>query len=139
MLIDTGDELITPMGLTYEVLYTQFYDKVGVYKTLQYNATNCILEGYVETYKNQYKIFVGFETITSEYKHMPYLCWVYNDGMQHEFIGINTCAVDMLNALPHGKGEILHIAHHSYYDCRFILEYLQYVKPVVKSNRVLTD
>ena len=43
----------------------------------------------------------------------------------------------MLNALPHDKGEILLIAHNSDYDCRFILEYLQHVKPIVTSNRFL--
>ena len=43
----------------------------------------------------------------------------------------------MLNALPAGKGEILLIAHNSDYDCRFILEYLQNVKPILKSNRFL--
>ena len=78
-----------------------------------------------------------FETITSEYKHMPHLCWIYNDDIQQEFIGMNICAVDMLNALPTGKGEILLIAQNSDYDCRFILEYLQNVKPIVKSNRFL--
>ena len=68
---------------------------------------------------------------------MPYLCWIYNDDIQQEFIGINTCAVDMLNALPHDKGDILLIAHGSDYDCRFILEYLSNVQPIVKSNRFL--
>ena len=43
----------------------------------------------------------------------------------------------MLNDLPHDKGEILLIAHSSDYDCRFILDYLQTVKPIVKSNRFL--
>ena len=52
---------------------------------------------------------------------MPYLCWIYNDDIQQECIGINTCAVDMLNALPTDKGEILLIVHNSDYDCRFIL------------------
>ena len=79
----------------------------------------------------------GFEAITSEYKHMPYLCWVYNDDMQQESFGINTRAVDMLNALPTDKGEILLIAHNSDYDCIFILEYLRNVKPIVKSDRCL--
>ena len=51
---------------------------------------------------------------------MPYLCWIYNDDIQQEFIGINTCAVGMLNALPIGKGGILLIAQSSDYDCRFI-------------------
>ena len=41
----------------------------------------------------------------------------------------------MVNALPTDKNEILLIAHNSDYDCRFILEYLQNVKPIVKSNR----
>ena len=68
---------------------------------------------------------------------MPHLCWIYNDDIQQEFIGINTCAVDMLNALPTDKGEILFIAHNSDYGCIFILDYLQNVKPIVKSNRFL--
>ena len=68
---------------------------------------------------------------------MPYLCWVYNDDIQQECIGINTCAVDVLNALPHDKGDSLLIAHNSDYDCRFILEYLQNVQPIVKSGRCL--
>ena len=66
---------------------------------------------------------------------MPYLCWVYNDGIQQEFIGINTCAVGMLNALPNGKKYNLLIAHNSDYGCIFILEYLQNVKPIVGSGR----
>ena len=53
---------------------------------------------------------------------MPYLCWIYNDDIQQEFTGINTCAVDMLNALPTDKGEILLIAHSSDYGCIFIVE-----------------
>ena len=47
--------------------------------------------------------------------------------------------MDMLNALPTDKGEILLIAPNSNYDCIFILEYLQNVKSIVKSNRCLTD
>ena len=68
---------------------------------------------------------------------MPYLCRAYNDDIQHEFIGINTCAVDMLNALPTDKGETLLIAHNSYYDCIFILDNLNSVKPIVESGRFL--
>ena len=82
-------------------------------------------------------MFFDFETITSEYKHMPYLCWIYNEGLQQEFIGVNKCAVDMLNALPHGKGDILLIAHNSDHGCRFILEHLQNVQPIVKSDKFL--
>ena len=52
---------------------------------------------------------------------MPYLCWIYNDDLQQECVGINTCAVDMLNALPTDKHDILLIAHNSDYDCIFIL------------------
>ena len=78
-----------------------------------------------------------FETITSESKHMPYLCWIYNDDIQQEFTGINKCAVDMLNTLPTDKKEILLIAHNSDDGCSFILEYLQNVQPIVKSDRFL--
>jgi len=69
--------------------------------------------------------------------HMPYLCWIYNDGIQQECIGINTCAVDMLNALPTDKDELLLIAHNSDYDCRFILQYLQNPKPMIEGGRFL--
>jgi hypothetical protein len=43
----------------------------------------------------------------------------------------------MLNALPTDKKEILLIAHSSDYERRFILEYLQNVKPIVKGGRFL--
>ena len=43
----------------------------------------------------------------------------------------------MLNALPIDKKGILIIAHNSDYDCKFILGYLQNVKPIVKNNRFL--
>ena len=56
---------------------------------------------------------------------MPYLCWTYNDDIQQECVGINTCAIDMLIALPTGKHDILLIAHNSDYGCRFILECLE--------------
>ena len=78
------------------------FNKGNGYKTLEYNLENCRLEEYVERNEVQYGIFFDFETITSEYKHMPYLCWICN-GIQREFIGINTCAVDIFNALPTDK------------------------------------
>ena len=37
MLVDTGDELTTPMELADEVLNTRFHDKVDDYKTLGCN------------------------------------------------------------------------------------------------------
>ena len=43
----------------------------------------------------------------------------------------------MVNALPTDKKENLLIAHNSDCGCRFILEYLQNVKPIVTSNRLL--
>ena len=51
------------------------------------------------------------------------LCHIYvgfTMVIYSEFIGISTCAVDMLNALPHDIGDILLIALNSDYDCRFI-------------------
>ena len=87
--------------------------------------------------EDQYNIFFDFGTITSESKHMPYLCWIYNDDIQQELTGISQCAIDMLNALPFGKGEILPMAHNSDYGCRFILGYLQNVQPIIKGDRFL--
>ena len=37
---------------------------------------------------------------------MPYLCWTYDDDIQQECVGMNSCAVDMLNALPAGNNEL---------------------------------
>ena len=68
---------------------------------------------------------------------MPCLCWIYNDDIQQECIGITTCAVDLLNALPTDKDELLLIAHNSDYDCRFILQYLQNPKPTINGGRLL--
>ena len=53
--------------------------------------------------------------------HMPYLCWIYNDDIQQEFIGINNCDIDMLNKLPTDKKDLLLIAQNSDYDCIYIL------------------
>ena len=63
---------------------------------------------------------------------MPYLCWFYNEDTQQEFIWIMKCAEDMLNDLPTGNKETLLTAHNSDYDCRFILEYLRNVQPIVE-------
>ena len=68
---------------------------------------------------------------------MPYLCWMYNDDIQQECVGINTCAADMLNVLPTGENQILLIAHNADYDCKLILEDLGNVKPIVKGGRFL--
>ena len=81
-------------------------------------------------------MFFGFETTTSEEKHVPYLCRSYNDDIQQEFSGIKQCAINMLNAIPTDKDEILLVAHNSDYDCRFSLEYLENVKPIVKGGRL---
>ena len=57
----------------------------------------------IDVQNDIYKILFDVETITSGEQHMPYLCWIYNDDIQQECVGINTCAVDMLNALSIGK------------------------------------
>ena len=41
-------------------------------------------------------------------------------GIQQELIGINTCAQDMLNALPTDKKDTLLIVHSSDYGCKFL-------------------
>ena len=82
-------------------------------------------------------MFFDFETITNGVKHEPYLCWIYSNDIQQELTGMNTCAQDMLNALPIGT-ILFVIAHSSDYGCRFILEYLQHVKLIVKFNRFFT-
>ena len=62
---------------------------------------------------------------------------IYNDEIQQELLGVDNCVIDMLNNLPTDKHEIILIAHTANYDCRFIQQYLQNVRPIVKSNRML--
>ena len=114
------DKLIAPMNLTDELLNTQFYDTIDEYNTLEDDTNNCRLEEYTETVNYYYKLFFDFETITSGVKHEPYLCWIWNDEIQQEFVGIDNCAIDILNNLPTDKHDILLIAHNANYDCRFI-------------------
>ena len=116
---------------------TQLYDKVDEYTTLDYTSKYYKQESFKETNSDLYEIFVGFEITTSESKHVPYLCWIYNDDIQQECVGINICAIDILNASPTDENEILSIAHNSDHDCRFILEYLENAKPIVKGGRFL--
>ena len=52
-----------------------------------------------------YKVYFDFETFVRHHKdktnsHIPYLCrYETEDGLKHEFVGIERCAVDMLNSL----------------------------------------
>ena len=78
-----------------------------------------------------------FGTITSRAKR-PHLCLIYNDEIQQEFVGVDNYVFGMLNDLQTYKHEMLLTAHNSDYDCIFIFEYLQNVKPIVKSNRCFT-
>ena len=84
-------------------MHTQFHDKVDAYSTLDYTNNSYKQEEFQETINNLYKIFVDVEAITSESKHVPYLCWLYNDDIQQECIGINASVFDMLDALPTDK------------------------------------
>ena len=99
----------------------QTADQKNMWKNMKTNINYSLILKPLLRNINTCHIYVGF----------------YNDDIQQEVIGINTCAVDMLNALHTDKGEILRIAHNSNNDCIFILEYLQNVKPIVKSNRLL--
>ena len=90
----------------------------------------------IRTIKYYYNILFDFDTITPGVSHDPYLCWIWNDEIQQEFVGIDNCAIAMLNNLPTDKQVIILIAHTANYDCRFIQQYLQNVRPTVKSNRI---
>ena len=101
--MNSVDKLIAPMILTGELLNTQFYDRIEEYKALEHNKKNCILEECGEKLKDYYNIFFDFEAITSGATHEAYLCWVYNDKIQQEFVGVDNCVLDMLNNIPTDK------------------------------------
>ena len=49
-----------------------------------------------------YKVYFDFETFVGHHdkthRHVPYLCrYKTEDGLQREFVGIEKCALDMLN------------------------------------------
>ena len=70
-------------------------------------------------------MYFDFETFVRRHKdktnsHIPYLRrYETEDGLQCELVGIEKCAVDMLNNLPN-KPKIMTIAHNSNYDCRYL-------------------
>ena len=113
------------MPLTEEIMHTQTYDNVDECNPLDYTNNSYKQDNFEEAINDLYNMFFDFETVTSGEKHMPYLCWIYNDELQQECVGINTCAVDMLNALPTDKNEVLLIAHNSYYGCRFDYNFIK--------------
>ena len=81
-------------------MHTHVYDKVDEYNSLCYTNNSYKQEKSEETINDIYNIFFDFGTITSGETHLPYLCWIYNDDLQQECVGINTCAVDVLDDLP---------------------------------------
>ena len=87
---------------------TQLYDKADEYNTLYYTNNSYKQDTCEETLHDMCNTFFVFETITSGTTHMPYLCWIYNDDIQQECVGMNTCAVDRLNTLPTGKEMIFY-------------------------------
>ena len=119
-------------------MHTQCYDTGDGYNTLHYANNYYKQDKFEEIVNDLHETLFEFETVTSGENHMPYLCWTYNDELQQECVGINTCAVDVLNALPTDK-------HDNSYQLLIIqimivhlfLEYLGHVKPIVKGGRVL--
>ena len=87
-------------------MQTQFYDKVDAYNTLGYTGSSHKQGEFEETLNDYINCSLVLERLPQE-KHMPYLCWLYNDGIHQECIGITTCAVGMLNASPTGKKTLL--------------------------------
>ena len=100
LLLNNIGKLIRPMALTEEIMHSQFHDKVDECNTLYYTKSSYKQEAFKETVNDLYKILFDFEIIIPQSRHMPYLCWIYDDEIQQECVGINTCAVDMLNVLP---------------------------------------
>ena len=55
---------------------TQFYDKVNEYNTLEYTNKPYRLDEFKQKSDIKYNIYFDFETMTSEIKYMPYVCWI---------------------------------------------------------------
>ena len=115
ILLISVDKLMTPMDLTDGLLNTQLYDKIEECKEFEHIRNNCILEEYKEQTNDCYNILFDFETITTGAKHEPYSCWVYNDEIQQEVVGVDNCAIGMSNGYQQIMIFLL-IAHRSDYD-----------------------
>ena len=64
-LFNNIGKLIAPMLLTEEIMHTQLYDKVDEYNTSDYTKNSYKQETFEETINDIYKLFFGFEKITS--------------------------------------------------------------------------
>ena len=118
---------------------TQFYDKIEDYDTLEYTQGSVKTQEHPKPKETKpYKVYFDFETFVRYHRdgntHVPYLCrYETEDGVTREFIGIERCALDMLNHLPH-KRHILLIAHNSNYDSRFLMKYIRKMSPPIDKN-----
>lgn len=140
ILLSNKDVLLEPITYNEDVLKTQFYDKVDTYDTLDYTEKSVKKQEMLkQKEQDYYKVYFDFETFVRYHKdktnkHVPYLCrYETEDGIKREFVGIEKCALDMLNNLPH-KPKIMLIAHNSNYDCRFLLKYLRKLSPPIDKN-----
>ena len=52
-------------------MQTQFYDNVDEYKKMDHTTDSYKQEEFKEKVNDLYKLFIDFETMTSEPKHMP--------------------------------------------------------------------
>ena len=138
-MVENTDILLEPIYYNEEIMDTQFYDKVDEYDTLEYTNNSVKTQDQPKPKENKpYKVYFDFETFVRYHDegntHVPYLCrYETEDGLKRKFIGIERCALDMLNHLPN-KRNILLIAHNSNYDSRFLMKYIRKMAPPIDKN-----
>lgn len=133
------ENLFETIKLNYEIMNTQFYDKITEYNTLEYlESETKENEVKIGKYEDYYKVFFDFETYpTDEGEHKPFsVCYKTEDGDKKSFVGFD-CVRKFLDGLPEKK-KILLYAHNAKYDFSFISnEIIMTMSPIIKGNRLM--
>ena len=159
ILLENKESLLTEITKCDEIYKTPYHEVIDKIHTLEYNDKQVKENEYKDKEEDNKKFgtyhnfFIDFETITSEEKHIPYLCCCAT--INEKFYG-EKCGRDMLNFIINDrfkkqlqknkkiKGDkgkkfigIRLIAHNAGYDLRFLFNYLTRPSFIERGNMLL--
>jgi hypothetical protein len=143
LLLKNKVPLLEPINKT-DVTHHYFYKKTDdTIQNLEYtpeeNVNYRVIKLKEQKDNDRDNIFFDFETYTDVKTkiHIPYLCCYTDDnGKSKSFIG-NDCGLQMLKYLSKVYTDVRMIAHNASYDIRFLYQYLQNIKEIEKSNKLI--
>ena len=155
ILLENKETLLTEITKCDEIYKTPYHEVIDKIHTLEYNDSQVKENEYEEKVNrfNYTNFFIDFETITSEEKHIPYLCCCAT--INEKFYGEN-CGRDMLNYIIKDRYKteikcnkkikdnkkkkfigIRLIAHNAGYDLRFLFNHLIRPSFIERGNMLL--